>query len=157
MKMSYCPQKQKIDEHHLRPSKWWTHPEWLPSPFQEKNKMIEEFLSTLNRISSRIKAFVSVLQRQSNREMFLRAREHENVTLPTKTKDWRAPSPPVKVMDKSAVSSISISPTKEMNEVFLPTLNLKRSRMVASICGIQSPYLIPHKVRYEVKVKVCTS
>ena len=33
---------------------------------------------------------------------------------------------------------ISISPTKEMNEVFLPTLNLLRSRMVASIRGILS-------------------
>ena len=90
-------------------------------------------------MQSRMVASTCGIQSPSNRKVTLKAMDHENITKPMKGRDWRAPSPPVKVMDTSAVSSIFISQTKEMSELFLPTLNIIQSRMVASTCGIQSP------------------
>jgi len=62
------------------------------------------------------------LEPEQSEKVTLKAMDHENITKPMKGIDWRAPSPPVKVMDTSAMSSISISQTKEMNEVFFTSL-----------------------------------
>ena len=87
-------------------------------------------------LRSRMVASTCGIQSPSNRKVPLKAMDHENITKPMKGIDWRALSPPVNVMDTSAVSSISISPTKEMSEVFSQRLRCIQLQRVWNVPGV---------------------